>query len=104
MREFQPIFATVDLREPPEPHVYLRLMIDGAPSQAFSAVTLRPSEIPSRSPKTTEADHAGHSNVRLMRSKERFCVSMRNLTNDRRGRQAHNLKVIGSDPIPQPNQ
>jgi len=28
--------------------IYLRLMIDGAPSQPFSAMTLRPSEVPAR--------------------------------------------------------
>jgi hypothetical protein len=43
--EFHPKFAPTDLLDLPNHHIYLKLMIDGAPSQAFSAVTLRPSEI-----------------------------------------------------------
>ncbi len=41
-REFQPKFSAVDLVSLPNYHIYLRLMIDGAPSQPFSAVTMKP--------------------------------------------------------------
>ena len=44
-REFQPKFESTDLMNLPNYHIYLKLMIDGAPSQPFSAVTLRPSEL-----------------------------------------------------------
>jgi hypothetical protein len=44
-QEFQPKFSVMDLVNLPNHHIYLKLMIDGAPSQAFSAATLRPSEI-----------------------------------------------------------
>ncbi len=44
-REFEPKFETVDLLNLPNHHIYLKLMIDGAPSQPFSAVTFPPSEL-----------------------------------------------------------
>jgi hypothetical protein len=40
-REFEPIFAPVDLLNLPNRDIYLKLMIDGAPSKPFSATTLR---------------------------------------------------------------
>src|SRR5205823_8642943 len=43
--EFHPKFGAPDLMNLPTHHVYLNLMIDGAPSQAFSAVTLSHSDI-----------------------------------------------------------
>jgi hypothetical protein len=39
-REFQPVFDTLDLINLPNRDIYLRLMIDGVPSQPFSARTL----------------------------------------------------------------
>ena len=41
-REFQPVFGVEDLLNLPNYHCYLKLMIDGAPSRAFSAQTLPP--------------------------------------------------------------
>lgn len=38
-RQFAPRFSPLDLISLPNYHIYLRLMIDGAPSQPFSAVT-----------------------------------------------------------------
>lgn len=43
-QEFQPRFDTLDLLNLPNHHIYLKLMIRGAPSQSFSATTLLPSE------------------------------------------------------------
>ena len=43
--EFEPKFETVHLLDLPNYHIYLKLMIDGAPSQPFSATTLTPSDI-----------------------------------------------------------
>lgn len=40
-REFQPTFTEEDLVSLPNQSVYLKLMIDGAPSRAFSAVTVK---------------------------------------------------------------
>lgn len=40
-KEFQPAFGTEDLLNLPNRSIYLKLMIDGAPSQPFSASTLR---------------------------------------------------------------
>ncbi len=39
-REFYPVFTEVDFVNLPKYHVYLKLLIDGVPSQGFSAVTL----------------------------------------------------------------
>jgi hypothetical protein len=41
-REFEPVFATEDLVNLPNHNVYLKLMIDRAPSKPFSATTLHP--------------------------------------------------------------
>jgi len=41
-REFTPKFAAPDLIELPNYHIVLKLMIDGAPSRPFSAITLTP--------------------------------------------------------------
>jgi len=41
-KEMYPKFAGEDLLNLPNYHVYLKLMIDGAPSKPFSAVTLKP--------------------------------------------------------------
>jgi hypothetical protein len=43
-REFYPVFSESDLVNLPNYHIYLKLMIDGVTSQAFSAVTLLPAE------------------------------------------------------------
>jgi hypothetical protein len=43
--EFEPKFEAVDLMNLPNHHIYLKLMIDGAPSQPFSAVTMRPGNL-----------------------------------------------------------
>ena len=40
--EFEPKFQAIDLVNLPNHQIYLKLMIDGAPSQPFSADTLRP--------------------------------------------------------------
>ena len=44
-REFEPKFESVDLLNLPNYHIYLKLMIDGTPTQPFSATTLAPSEL-----------------------------------------------------------
>lgn len=38
-REFQPVFGVEDLLNLPNRHLYLKLMIDGAPSRPFSGIT-----------------------------------------------------------------
>lgn len=44
-REFAPVFNTTDLINLPNRNIYLKLMIDGAPSQPFSANTLNPHDL-----------------------------------------------------------
>ena len=44
-REFLPTFGPEDLVNLPNYHIYLRLMIDGAPSKPFSAITVPPEDI-----------------------------------------------------------
>ena len=44
-REFLPTFATEDLVGLPNYHIYLKLMIDGAPSKPFSAITIESEEV-----------------------------------------------------------
>lgn len=39
-REFYPVFNEADFVNLPQYHIYLKLLIDGVPSQGFSAVTL----------------------------------------------------------------
>jgi len=41
-REFYPTFSESDLANLPNHHIYLKLLIDGAPSQPFSAITTPP--------------------------------------------------------------
>ena len=41
-REFEPVFSRRDLLTLPNHDIYLKLMIDGAPSHPFSATTVRP--------------------------------------------------------------
>lgn len=43
-KEFSPVFDETDLVNLPNYHIYLKLMIDGVTSRAFSAVTLPPRE------------------------------------------------------------
>jgi len=43
-REFHPIFAETDLVNLPNYHIYLKLLIDGVTSRAFSAITFGPPE------------------------------------------------------------
>lgn len=44
--EFQPVFDVEDLLNLPNHRIYLKLMIEGAPSAPFSAATFPPSELP----------------------------------------------------------
>ena len=44
-REFAPAFNITDLISLPNHNIYLKLMIDGAPSQPFSATTLHPHDL-----------------------------------------------------------
>jgi hypothetical protein len=44
-KEFQPKFEVLDLLNLPNYNIYLKLMIDGAPSQPFSAETLTPEKV-----------------------------------------------------------
>ena len=41
-QEFYPVFSESDLVNLPNHHIYLKLLIDGAPSEPFSAFTLPP--------------------------------------------------------------
>jgi hypothetical protein len=41
-KEFYPVFSESDLINLPNHHIYLKLLIDGAPSEPFSAFTLPP--------------------------------------------------------------
>ncbi len=43
-REFHPVFSESDLVNLPNHQIYLKLMIDGFTSRAFSAETLAPAE------------------------------------------------------------
>lgn len=43
-KEFGPVFSEGDLVQLPNHHIYVKLMVDGAVSRPFSAVTLRPGE------------------------------------------------------------
>jgi hypothetical protein len=45
-KEFGERFEAIDLMNLPNHHIYLRMMIDGAPSRPFSATTILPSELP----------------------------------------------------------
>ena len=55
-RELAPVFDTTDLMALPNYHIALKLMIDGAPSRAFSGVTEW------RLPLTPPIDHIPHVN------------------------------------------
>ncbi len=44
-KEFEPVFSAYDLIDLPNHSIYVKLMIDGAPSKPFSADTLLPNEI-----------------------------------------------------------
>jgi hypothetical protein len=45
-REFDERFTASDIMNLPNHHIYLRLMIDGAPSKPFSATTILPTNLP----------------------------------------------------------
>jgi hypothetical protein len=45
-KEFYPVFGATDLINLPNHHIYLKLLIDGAPSEPFSAFTLPPQSKP----------------------------------------------------------
>jgi hypothetical protein len=47
-KEFGERFTSLDLMNLPNHHIYLRLMIDGAPSKPFSATTILPGDVPVR--------------------------------------------------------
>lgn len=53
-RELEPKFETQDILNLPNRNVYVKLMIDGAPSRPFSAETLHPSDFPNSRPGQTE--------------------------------------------------
>ena len=44
-REFDPLFSSTDLINLPNREIYLKLMIDGAPSKPFSATSLHPRDL-----------------------------------------------------------
>jgi len=44
-REYDPVFVPLDLMNLPNHDIYLKLMIDGSPSQPFSATTLHPNDL-----------------------------------------------------------
>jgi len=44
-RELEPVFTPIDLMNLPNHDILLKLMIDGTPSQPFSATTLHPNGI-----------------------------------------------------------
>jgi len=44
-REFAPVFDEVDLLSLGNHHIYLKLMIDGAPSLPFSATTMTTAQV-----------------------------------------------------------
>jgi hypothetical protein len=46
LREFHSKFSEIDLLKLPNYRIYLKLMIDGTPSNPFSAVTLDPASKP----------------------------------------------------------
>ena len=58
-KEFYPVFAETDLVNLPNHHIYVKLLIDGAPSQPFSAFTLLP-RLKSVSHKQEIIDHSRH--------------------------------------------
>ncbi len=60
-REFYPVFGEADFVNLPKYHMYLKLLIDGMPSQGFSAVTM-----PLSYPMT------GNKVVVVKRSRERY--------------------------------
>lgn len=41
-KEFYPVFSAQDLARLPNHHVYMKLMVDGMPSEPFSGETIRP--------------------------------------------------------------
>jgi hypothetical protein len=44
-KEFEPKLEPIDLMNLPNHEIFLKLMIDGAPSQPFSADTVRPNDL-----------------------------------------------------------
>lgn len=61
-KEFYPVFNESDLVNLPNHHIYLKLMIDGAPSRPFSAFTLPPQ------PKT-----ASYKQAIIDHSRQQYC-------------------------------
>jgi hypothetical protein len=45
VREFVDRFEQIDLMQLPNYRIYLKLMIDGAPSKPFSAMTMKPATL-----------------------------------------------------------
>jgi Type IV secretion-system coupling protein DNA-binding domain len=60
-QEFYPVFSATDLVNLPNHHIYLKLLIDGAPSEPFSAVTLPP-----------QFEAMGHKDDIITRSRQRY--------------------------------
>jgi hypothetical protein len=55
--EFEPMLQATDLVNLPNPHIYVKLMIDGAPSQPFGVVTMRLCDL--KEPPATEDTSSG---------------------------------------------
>jgi hypothetical protein len=77
VKEFQPKFDVPDLLNLPNRHIYLKLMIDGAPSHAFSAEGLGHAEL-------REAQEAAE---RSLPTKKKNNIRMR-ISGEKRRRQA----------------
>jgi hypothetical protein len=69
-KEFYPVFGESDLVNLPNHHIYVKLLIDGAPSQPFSAVTLPP-QSKRTSHKQEIIEHSRQQNARPRREVER---------------------------------
>jgi len=64
-REFHPVFGETDLVNLPNYHIYLKMLIDGVASRAFSAITIgRPKEEPSHKEVITETSRNLYSQPR----------------------------------------
>jgi hypothetical protein len=72
-KEFYPVFAESDLVNLPNHHIYLKLLIDGAPSRPFSAFTLPP-RLKTTSHKHEIIDHSRRQYARPRREVEQAMV------------------------------
>ena len=69
-KEFDPIFLMNDIVNLPKYHIYLKLMIDGIAGDAFSAITLPPSDISS---------NKENENKAIQTSRERYGKSRKEI-------------------------